>query len=64
MNPFSPFIYHLRHRRSTLLLMALVCLATVGLYVMVSVLDSIPMRAQFIYLTKVRWGCLRRMPGT
>jgi ABC-type lipoprotein release transport system permease subunit len=53
MNPLSPFIYHLRHRRSTLLLMALVCLATVGLYVMVSVLDSIPMRAQFIYLTKV-----------
>jgi len=33
--------------------MALVCLATIGLYLMVSVLDSIPMRAQFSYLTKV-----------
>jgi ABC-type lipoprotein release transport system permease subunit len=52
MNPLSPLIYHLRHRRSTLLLMALVCLATMGLYVMVAVLDSIPMRAQFIYQTK------------
>jgi len=53
MNPISPVTYHLRHKRSTLLLIVLVCLATVGLYVMVSVLDSIPMRAQFIYLTKV-----------
>ncbi len=53
MNPLSPLTYHLRHKRSTLLLMALVCLATVGLYLMVSVLDSIPMRAQFTYLAKV-----------
>jgi hypothetical protein len=53
MNPLSPVTYHLRHKRSTLLLMALVCLATIGLYLMVSVLDSIPMRAQFSYLTKV-----------
>ncbi len=53
MNPLSPVTYHLRHKRTTLLLMALVCLATIGLYLMVSVLDSIPMRAQFSYLTKV-----------
>ncbi len=53
MNPLSPVTFHLRHKRNTLLLMALICLATVGLYLMVSVLDSIPMRAQFSYLSKV-----------
>ena len=53
MNPLSPVTFHLRHKRNTLLLMTLVCLATVGLYLMVSVLDSIPMRAQFTYLAKV-----------
>jgi hypothetical protein len=53
MNPLSPVTFYLRHKRSTFLLMILVCLATVGLYLMVSVLDSIPMRAQFSYLTKV-----------
>jgi ABC-type lipoprotein release transport system permease subunit len=53
MNPLSPVTFYLRHKRSTLLLIALVCMATIGLYVMVSVLDSIPMRAQFTYLTKV-----------
>ena len=52
-NPLSPLIYHLRHKRSTLLLVAIVCLATVGIYVMVSVLDSIPMRARSSYLTQV-----------
>jgi len=53
MNPLSPLTYHLRHKRSTLLLMAIVCLATMGLSVMVGVLDSIPMRAHVSYLTKV-----------
>ena len=53
MNPLSPVTYYRRHKRSTLLLIALVCLATMGLYVMVSVLDSIPMRARFSYLSKV-----------
>jgi ABC-type lipoprotein release transport system permease subunit len=53
MNPLSPLTYYLRHKRSALLLVALICLATMGLYVMVAVLDSIPMRAEFIYLTKV-----------
>jgi len=53
MNPVSPLTYYHRHKRSTLLLIVLVCLATAGLYVMVSVLDSIPLRAQFSYLTKV-----------
>lgn len=53
MNPLSPLTYYRRHKRSALLLMALICLATLGLYVMVAVLDSIPMRAQYIYLTRV-----------
>lgn len=53
MNPLSPMTYYRRHKGSALLLMALVCLATIGIYVMVAVLGSIPMRAQFIYLTKV-----------
>ena len=52
-NPLSPLVYHLRHKRSTLLLIAIVCLATVGIYVMVSVLDSIPMRSRSSYLTKI-----------
>lgn len=53
MNPLSPVVYHLRHKRSVLLLVALLGLATVGLYVMVGVLDSIPTRARYIYLNKV-----------
>lgn len=53
MNPLSPATYHRRHKRSTLLLLALIILATVGLFVMVAVLDSIPMRARFSYLTHV-----------
>lgn len=53
MNPLSPVTFHLRHKRNTLLLMSLICLATMGLYLMVSVVDSISMRAQFIYLAKV-----------
>lgn len=53
MNPLSPSTYHFRHKGSTLLLLALITLATLGLYVTVSVLDSIPMRANFHYLTRV-----------
>jgi hypothetical protein len=53
MNPLSAFTYYRRHKCSALLSVALICLTTLGLYIMVAVLDSIPMRAQFIYLTKV-----------
>lgn len=53
MNPLSPLTYYLRHKRSALLLIALICLATVGLYLMVSVVDSIPAHVQFTYLSKV-----------
>lgn len=53
MNPLSPLTYYLRHKRSTLILIGLLSLATLGLYLMVAVLDSVPMRARFIYLNKV-----------
>ena len=53
MNPLHPFTYHLRHKQQALLLAGIVALATVGLYTMVSVLDSIPMRGHYSYLTKV-----------
>jgi len=53
MNPLSPLTYHRRHKWSAVLLLALITLATLALYVMVSVLDSIPMRARFHYLTRL-----------
>jgi ABC-type lipoprotein release transport system permease subunit len=53
MNPLSALTFPRRHKRSTFLMIVLITLATTGLYVMVAVLDSIPTRAQFIYLTRV-----------
>ena len=53
MNPLSPFTYHRRHKGSALLLLVLIVLATMALYVMVSVLDSMPTRARFHYLTRL-----------
>lgn len=53
MNPLSPLTYYLRHKRSALLLVGLIALTTIGLYVMAAVLDTIPARGQYIYLTKV-----------
>jgi ABC-type lipoprotein release transport system permease subunit len=40
MNPLSPLAYYRRHKRQTLLLMGLISLVTLGIYVMVGVLDS------------------------
>ncbi len=40
MNPLSPLTYYLRHKWSALLLLSLITLTTLGLYVMVAVLDS------------------------
>ena len=53
MNPLSPTTYYRRHKQSALLLLILIALSTLGLYIMVSVLDSIPLRANVSYLTKV-----------
>jgi len=53
MNPLSPFTYYRRHKRSALLQIALISLATVGLFILVGVLDAIPLRANVSYLTKL-----------
>jgi len=45
MNPLSPFTDYRRHKRSALLQIALICLATVGLFILVGVLDTILARA-------------------
>jgi ABC-type lipoprotein release transport system permease subunit len=53
MNPLSPLTYYRRHKRGALLQMALISLATVGLFILVSVMDTLPARAQVSYLTKL-----------
>ncbi|RLC81379.1 MAG: hypothetical protein DRJ03_20225, partial [Chloroflexi bacterium] len=45
--------YYLRHKRSALLQIALISLATVGLFILVAVLDTIPLRANVSYLTRL-----------
>ena len=53
MNPLSPLTYYRRHKRSALLQIALISLATAGLFILVAVLDTIPQRANVSYLTKL-----------
>lgn len=53
MNPLSPFTYYLRHKARTLMLMLLIALATIGIFVMVAMLDSVTARANTEYLTQV-----------
>jgi ABC-type lipoprotein release transport system permease subunit len=53
MNPLSPITYFRRHKRKALLLASLITMATVGLYILVAVLDTLPMRAQYSYLARV-----------
>ena len=53
MNPLSPFTYYRRHKRNALLQVALISLATAGLFILVAVLDTIPLRANVSYLTKL-----------
>ncbi len=53
LNPLSPFTYYRRHKRSALLQIALISLATAGLFILVAVLDTIPLRANVSYLTKL-----------
>jgi len=53
MNPLSPLTYYRRHKRSALLQIALISLATVGLFILVAVLDAIPLRANVSYMTKL-----------
>jgi ABC-type antimicrobial peptide transport system permease subunit len=53
MNPLSLFTYYRRHKKSALVQIALISLATAGLFILVAVLDTIPMRANVSYLTKL-----------
>jgi len=53
VNALSPLTYYRRHKRSALLQIALISLATVGLFVLVAVLDTIPLRANVSYLTRL-----------
>jgi ABC-type lipoprotein release transport system permease subunit len=41
MNPLSPFTYYRRHKRSAVLLMTVISLVTLGITVMVGLLDSL-----------------------
>lgn len=51
MNPLSPLTYYLRHKKNALVQIALISLATVGLFILVAVLDVMPERGQVSYLT-------------
>jgi ABC-type antimicrobial peptide transport system permease subunit len=51
MNPLSPLMYYYRHKRNALLQVVLISVATAGLFVLVAVLDAIPLRANVSYLT-------------
>ena len=53
MNPLSPLTYFRRHKQQTLLLAGLVSLMTLGICVMVRLLDSVPENYQIAgnYLT-------------
>jgi len=53
MNPLSPLAYYRRHKRSALLQITLISVATVGLFILIAVLDTVPLRATVSYLTKM-----------
>jgi len=53
MNPLSPLTYYRRHKGSALLQIALIGLATVGPFILVGVLDAIPLRAKLSYLARL-----------
>ncbi len=55
MNPLSPLTYYRRHKRQTLLLVALVGLMTLGVCAMVRLLDSVPENYEIAgnYLTRI-----------
>lgn len=53
MNPLSSCTYYLRHKKNALVQILLIGLATVGLFVLVGVLESVPVRANVIYVTRL-----------
>jgi ABC-type antimicrobial peptide transport system permease subunit len=53
MNPLAPTTYYRRHKAAALVQVAIIGLAAVAVFVLVSVLDAIPSRANVSYLTKL-----------
>jgi ABC-type lipoprotein release transport system permease subunit len=53
MNPLAPATYYRRHKASALVQVAIIGLATVGVFVLVGVLDAVPLRANVSYLTRL-----------
>ncbi len=53
VNPLSPLTYYRRHKRSALMLVALITLATVMLYTIVGVLDSLTLQLDLSYLSRI-----------
>ncbi|MFN2128939.1 MAG: FtsX-like permease family protein [Anaerolineae bacterium] len=53
MNPLAPTTYYRRHKAGALVQLAIIGLATVAVFVLVSVLDAVPLRANVSYLTKL-----------
>ena len=53
MNPLSPLTYYRRHKQSALLLVVLITLATMVLYAIVGVLDSLTLQLDFNYLSRI-----------
>ena len=53
MNPLASLTYYKRHQGNTLLLVIIIILATMGLFLMVAVLDTIPLRVNANYLNYV-----------
>lgn len=53
MNPLSALTYYRRHKRGALLLVSLIALATMVLYSIVGVLDSLTLQLDFDYLSRI-----------
>jgi hypothetical protein len=53
MNPLSPLTYYRRHKRAALVLIALIALATMVLYAIIGVLDSLTLGLHLSYLSRL-----------
>jgi ABC-type lipoprotein release transport system permease subunit len=53
MNPLAPTTYYRRHKAGAVVQLAIIGLAAVAVFVLVSVLDAVPSRANVSFLTKL-----------
>lgn len=58
MNPLSPLTYYRRHKRRALLMLSLIALTTLGVCVMVRLLDAFPEQTQVAYRYLTRFSLL------